>query len=1010
MPEYTVTSPDGSEYEVTAPEGGTKEQAIQYVQGEVAAGRLKPKVKAKGPVSVPPLKTIGPLDQALQESRADASELTTKLRPNVDRAALESLNALDVPFRAAGNAVMEATGSPAAATAAYALPQFIGPASVVKIVERAVKLGKVSREAAPSFAEVLKKRLAKEGVTGLPKGKLDDLTPEQVDKIIEAMGKTPLGQPGKPIKSVEQKAGAKAKESVTPEDITGDPNAGNLDDVPAFNERPEPKLGAEPAIIDPAPEPKPAGTKPVKPMRDEGGKINPALVTKLASTTTGALVGAGLDPDNPWHGAILGAAGGYGLGHIVSRRVISGGFGSALKAADNPGKLLHDAKEAEIAAAQRGATQTFEQLKSFKIPPERGLLVIRAIETGDVSALLPQEKAVAQLFSQEVGRLGMAAQEAGVIQNLKKNYAPLIFDWNDPHTAATLRKMGAADPSKGERTAGFSTFTPFQLERTIDDYGMALRLGLKPKTTDPAELFRLYASSVVRATENKRAITELANLKDPTGRPVVGLQGTVPKDFVPINKGDVKVPELDGFLVDPDIADSVRAGLTSYDPNIIARSAMNVSWFAKRFNVSLSAFHPMALLQAHAGAGGNPFDVLAGAAARGAEKVSGKTVPYESSVDRALKAYRDGGAGDAVDTLIRNGLKIEAPIEDRSGRDAFQSTMKLVGDKANSLVPGGDLVPKGAALVDKGLQSFTWDYMYTGMKLSTGMKMLEQEVQRNMKAAAAGKEALKPVNEIAADVSSFVNSTFGGLNLRRIAEDVEKQWGGKAGGAAYSIASPRGQAYLQMAVFAPDWKISTLQAWTRGLGLTGNETVQRFHREYLVRSAMMSMVLADAVNYKLSGHHVWQNDFHTKRGHQQTAMERVHDATYVDLGDGRKMQMFKHLMEGPHAVSDPQKFALNALGYLPSTVAEGLTNKEFLTPDWSPNITSGHEPWLEKVYKHGMHALKRAMPIAGHQFDAGIGPTLGGFAGVPIYGMTAEQKAKLSRQRMEEKAKAMQNR
>ena len=135
-------------------------------------------------------------------------------------------------------------------------------------------------------------------------------------------------------------------------------------------------------------------------------------------------------------------------------------------------------------------------------------------------------------------------------------------------------------------------------------------------------------------------------------------------------------------------------------------------------------------------------------------------------------------------------------------------------------------------------------------------------------------------------------------------------------------------------------------------------------------------------------------------------MERVHDATYVDLGDGRKMQMFKHLMEGPHAVSDPQKFALNALGYIPRVAGTMATNKQWLTPDWAPPIAENHAGAVERAYRYAMWPVEQAMPISGMNFDAGIGPTAGSFLGVPVYGMDAKQKAKLSQKRVEDRAKA----
>lgn len=1029
MPEYTVTSPDGSEYEVTAPEGGTKEQAIQYVQGEVAAGRLKPKVKAKPPVSVPPLKTMGPLDQALQESRADASELTTKLRPNVDRATLESLNALDVPFRAAGNAVMEATGSPAAATAAYALPQFIGPASVVKIVERAVKLGKVSREAAPSFAEVLKKRLAKEGVTGLPKGKLDDLTPEQVDKIIEAMGKTPLGQPGKPIKSVQQKAGAKVKESVTPEDITGDPNAGNLDDVPAFNERPEPKLGAEPAIIDPAPEPKPAGTKPVKPMRDEGGKINPFVAVHIASTVTGAGTGAALDPDHPIQGGILGAIAGSAVGHGVTIRVTPRAFSAGTAKALNPAAQLNVNRNAEIEASIGAAEAVKWKLKTANIPENRFFAVAHAIETGDVSALLPQEIQVAQLFSQEVGRLGMAAQEAGVIQHLKKHYAPLMFDTSDRHTRETLKKLGY-DLSKTDNRKGFSTFTPHQLEQTITDYDTARQLGLKPKTMKLDELFGHYANSVIRATENKKAVTELANLKTPDGAPLVGRRGErgVGRDWEPINKGDTQVPELNDMLVHPDIVDSVRTGFSSYDPNILARAAIHISMFTKRTQTAYSMFHPNSIMEAAsaemlrvnplypieaAKSVGKIMGVPLGVAARGLEKAVGLAgvkdfkIPYQSVIDKALEKYRQ--SDPMVDLGLRGGLKVNSTLEDRAGYDAFQKAMKWVGDVP---VVGRVLPTDTLAAIDKAHQQFTWDYVHTGAKIHNFSALFESEVRRDMLAAAKAGREPTPLAKIAEDAAAHVNSLAGGIDWYRIAEGVENKYGRQI---ALFASTPRGQSYMSMVGYAPDWMVSTLAPWLKTMGITGNEAMQRYAQNYIAKSLVMQVVIADGFNLKNTGHHLWENNFapKDKSGNRRPrdTFDKVNDMTYVDRGDGTKQQMFKHLNEFLHLLTEPDKFVVNKTSNLLKAPYETLLNKQYPSVRWAPDISQPSDSRETAALKQITWPLRQMMPITGQQgISGGTASGVWGYLGRPVYGLTAEQREQMRRQRMEEKAKAMQNR
>jgi hypothetical protein len=1020
MPHYTVTSPDGSDYEVDAPEGGTKEQAIQYVQGELAAGRLKPKAKVAGFRG-----TLDPMRQAAQEATGESSGQLGQLRPDFASHPLQTLSdinaGINIPYRALGNAVMEATGSPALSALAYGGSQVVGPGLAVAVAKRAVSMGRIAAKDATAFADILRKRVAKEGVTGWKDPQA--VTSEQIDEIARSL-EGPPKFPSKPVKTPEQKAGGKKKSVATPEEITGDPTAGNLDDVlPKVREGPRvgamPDLPAQefpkttlPEAVGGPQEPRPAGTKPVRPMRDEqGGKINPALAAKLASTTAGAVIGAGLDPNDPIQGAAVGALAGWTVGHSVSVRVSGRAFGDAVQAAVNPAAQLNQAKRAEIAVGIRAADQTAEKLKALNIPENRGLTVIRALQSGDTRGLLPKEIEAAQLLRAELDRLGGAAQEAGAIPNLKRNFVPQLWDTADKKTREVLKRLGL-DLAKQTQRRGFSTFTPHQLEQTISSYDQGIALGLKPKTLKLDELFGQYANSVIRATENKRAVTELANLKNPAdGKPLVLYRGKdVPGDWVSANGGDVHVPELEGFFVHPDIADSVRLGFSSYDPNILARAAIQAGWFAKRMQVSLSMFHPKALLEAHSAEtmrfGVNPLkwpgevatsvgravDPLAGAVARGAEKLTGDRleIPYQSGADSALRKYRTGGPGDLTDILLRGGLNVKGGIEDVGGFDALQQTMKKIGQ-----VPGLGLPSKAVAAVDAAHQKFTWGYIFTGQKLNDASALFEREFMKDAKAAEAAGRQPKPVAQLAEEVSAHINSLYGGLDWERIAEGVQNKYGKQI---AYFLASPRGQSYMSMVAYAPDWAVSTMQPWVRAMGISGTQATQRYAQGYLAKALVMELVIGDAVNLQYSGHHLWENDFHKGKG---DTLDKINDMTYIDRNDGTKQQMFKHLNEFLHLLTEPDKFVMNKTGYLPRTAYEVLFNKKYPSVGFEPRIA---EPWDSRELNYAkrlMYPFTQMTPITGQGMMMGADRGVAGYLGAPVYGLTKEDKQDLKRQRTE---------
>jgi hypothetical protein len=233
-------------------------------------------------------------------------------------------------------------------------------------------------------------------------------------------------------------------------------------------------------------------------------------------------------------------------------------------------------------------------------------------------------------------------------------------------------------------------------------------------------------------------------------------------------------------------------------------------------------------------------------------------------------------------------------------------------------------------------------------------------------------------------------------------EGMKSKAGKAIAGAAYS---KHGRAVMQSTLFAPDWLLSTMRSWTQAVpGLSENAAVGRMARAYVARSLLYTMVITDALNYQYAGHHVWQNDFRTQREKDadpdnvnRTALDQVYDMTFIDMGDGTRIEANKHLFEFAHAVTKPGQFAM---GKLSSTVTDPLNmamNKQWLSPTWAPKITEGGTE-AEKSKDYAKWFVEHHMPISLQQLGQGA---YGGTFGFPRHGKHDDEKQLLNEQRQE---------
>lgn len=702
----------------------------------------------------------------------------------------------------------------------------------------------------------------------------------------------------------------------------------------------------------------------------ERGFIDPKLMIRLAAVATGAAIG-GYVSDNKLLGAVIG-----GIGAGAATKLNAKGAAAAVRSAFAADSRLRinqfaDAHDAGMARAARAIWQQASKIVELAPDAADRVALTHAIQGG--KRVEPRLAPAAQKVKDFFGAMGQAGQDAGVLKALIDNYVTNLWDLtgkNKSKWEEILTKAGGPSMSPESR---------FALKRKIENLEEGKRLGLVPQTEDVAQIMSIYGNSLARSIENKKMLTALKDVKDPsTGTKLLLPSTKAPHSYVVIDH-----PQMNGLRVHPDIAPSMKFIFDNSDPGVVARGLEGLNTAIKRSAVSFSLFHAKALIDAQIGAHG----MLRGVP-RAAKALGQAALPQLFGENTFLKQLREGGAGDLIDKAQTGGLKIsmeKGKLADEDVNGSFYTALKSVQQGLDSIIPGMGLPVKAISKVNHLVDVFMWERLHAGMKLGTFAEKLE--VLRNSDAKAAVREGRPPKAEVdlVAQAASFTNDIYGGLNWRRLAEEARTKWGRDIALSAYS---PKGRRVMQLLVFAPDWTLSTTRALTRTFGrLAGYEkgsgprgifepqNATDLHRQYLLRSAAYYALVGDSINYALSGHHLWDKE--------------QKDWTTIDMGDGRTMQWSKHSMEPVHWVTKPGQQALNKLAFFPKEAANQMLGSEYLS-------ASGHAPRMDiSPAGRAMHVVKSLTPIAGQQAfgeKSSQGGAVAGFLGAPIYGKTFEER------------------
>ena len=384
-------------------------------------------------------------------------------------------------------------------------------------------------------------------------------------------------------------------------------------------------------------------------------------------------------------------------------------------------------------------------------------------------------------------KLKAAAKKAGKyyddsFQFLKENWADVSFV-EDYVTHVW-------DIPKGRRSEivnSFATKNPFLKKRTIPTLEEGLKMGLKPKTTNIAELLRIYDQYKVKTAFNHRFANDLKGLKGEDGNPLIMRGDKAPVDWVEVNHTALNRAMAVGKIgkegimlqkvpvkVHPDIAKEIKIVFDKPFSHGAITAMETVNAFTKKTMLSASFFHHWALTEAAFSSGigkkalsmWNPWKIAK----------SLKNKDYAIFKEQTL-------AKDAIDHGVTFGA-----LEDIQ-RGVIHNALKNAerfGERVN-LPTAPKMIRKANDLWDAGL----WDYYHNSLK----MWAYEQNVFDALKSAE--KDIGRPptpteITAIKREMGKFTNDSFGGQNW-----DLNAVTG-----------NPKVRQMMHWVLLAPDWTIS----------------------------------------------------------------------------------------------------------------------------------------------------------------------------------------------------------
>ena len=558
-------------------------------------------------------------------------------------------------------------------------------------------------------------------------------------------------------------------------------------------------------------------------------------------------------------------------------------------------------------------------------------------------AELEAAKNIKKVFDEYYNIFG---QEGKLVFNKRTNYLPLL--WNQYNPKQQPFKF-VRDFDTGVVT-GPSTKFQFARRGIFGDinHGLQKNYTIRAGMDDPAELVRIYAFAAGKALST-RAIVKNLEQTEIVNKPLL-IRNNIKKTFDDTNYTEFKHPYFidkgDSVLVHKGMINSLRMVFDATDEGQFMGALFTTNLMMKRLAVGFSFFHAGALVESLWFAGAKADFIKKTLDPRKKPEIL-KSVSdpkaYIKDFDHAIDQLRTAGYDDVVRFGQGVGLQISVPED--TGFDRFYYNLRGFDPflKRHFGVSTEGRIEKVFRWFDK----ITWDRIFTAAKLNTFLTVLDKPTllgKPNALRIMPGDTQAQIYGK-ATKAASFTNDAFGGQNWEQLANRIQNDTLKRLTQTAFA---PGSRGYMQLLLFAPDWTLSNIRIIAKSLpNFESDPALRRLYQYYFARAALTYAVAGSALNYIFSGHSILDNT----------------DPTRIDLGDGQVLTFSKQLMEPFHWITDPQSTGLKKIGSLPRTTIEVLTNKQYLTTKWSPNITKKDDEAIEKGLKIGGHVGMRFLPI-----------------------------------------------
>lgn len=516
---------------------------------------------------------------------------------------------------------------------------------------------------------------------------------------------------------------------------------------------------------------------------------------------------------------------------------------------------------------------------------------------GSTEHLIPVVEKIRGIYD-ELGKKGV---ESGVLKGMLYNYVPSIID----RSQSKMSEEGVAQALEGFfklKEESFKTDSSmdrmFNTARDLQDYLNTIDPSIYVHT-DIATVTGAYMKSMTKAIAQKELIDQLKNTAIVgSKKPIIVTDATyaMQEKYVPYTSRGAS--QLEGAYVHPDYAPILDHMFQRNDIGAIKNALVQTAMLTKALNVAGSLFHAPSLAWAMAGA--SP------------KLIFKEIITAGSGIRKAVNDLKAGEMSEYTKLAIETGTKIGTEDVQRSivaDFGAYVDKKMFGGNKALGLVTG----PVDKFILQK-MNTFTWDYMHTGGKLVL-FKDLMTKAERNLTEVPGTPEYTKARFDLAKRISNSVNHTMGGLQWLQAANSIKNKVTRQLAIHGSGIES---RAWSQVALFAPDWTVSTLASFLKGLpdnmlkpkswdikggikGIVKPMNEADLSRRYMINTGLLYLTILDAINLGTSGQHIWQNE----------------DPTRILHADGTTQQLAKHSMEAMHWLMDPAKTFKAKLGFIP---------------------------------------------------------------------------------------------